>query len=120
MRVRGTPRLAEVDGCTFLRPTIVWCEDADHPLARAEYLFPFAAVVELPEADLAARIGSTLVGTVVARAGALRRALTASTDIDRLNVGPIPTSRIDWDQPHEGNLFEHLWRRRAVQVDDAA
>jgi acyl-CoA reductase-like NAD-dependent aldehyde dehydrogenase len=120
LRVRGTPRLAEVDGCTFLRPTIVWCEDPDHPLARAEYLFPFAAVVELPEADLAARIGSTLVGTVVARAGALRRALTASTDIDRLNVGPIPTSRIDWDQPHEGNLFEHLWRRRAVQVDDAA
>jgi acyl-CoA reductase-like NAD-dependent aldehyde dehydrogenase len=119
-RMRGTPRLAEVDGCTFLRPTIVWCEDPDHPLARAEYLFPFAAVVELPEKELAARIGSTLVGTVVAGEGALRRALSASTDIDRLNLGPIPTSRIDWDQPHEGNLFDHLWRRRAVQVDDAA
>lgn len=120
LRVRGTPRLAQVDGCTFLRPTIVWCEDPDHPLARAEYLFPFAAVVQLPEAELASRLGSTLVGTVVARDGALRRALMGSTGIDRLNLGPIPTCRIDWDQPHEGNLFDHLWRRRAVQIDDAA
>lgn len=119
-RLRGTPRLAEVDGCTFLRPTIIRCDDPDHPLARAEYLFPFAAVVELPEAEIPARIGSTLVGTVIAGEGDLRRSLAASPHIDRLNLGPIPTSRIDWDQPHEGNLFDHLWRRRAVQIDDAA
>ena len=25
------------------------------------------------------------------------------------------TSRVDWDQPHEGNLFEHLYRQRALQ-----
>jgi hypothetical protein len=22
---------------------------------------------------------------------------------------------VSWDQPHEGNLFEHLWARRALQ-----
>jgi len=26
----------------------------------------------------------------------------------------VPTGRVEWDQPHEGNLFEHLYRRRAL------
>jgi hypothetical protein len=30
-------------------------------------------------------------------------------------MGPIPTMKIGWDQPHEGNLFEHLYGRRAYQ-----
>jgi hypothetical protein len=30
-----------------------------------------------------------------------------------LNVGPVPTNFVRWDQPHEGNLFEHLYARRA-------
>ena len=41
--------------------------------------------------------------------------LTASSDIHRLNLGPVPTSRVEWDQPHEGNLFEFLYARRALQ-----
>ena len=28
----------------------------------------------------------------------------------------IPTPRIHWDQPHEGNLFEHLYKQRAFQM----
>jgi hypothetical protein len=28
--------------------------------------------------------------------------------------------RISWDQPHEGNLFEHLYARRAFQRVGAA
>ena len=41
--------------------------------------------------------------------------LIASPWIERLNLGPLPTSRVQWDQPHEGNLFEFLYRRRAIQ-----
>jgi len=33
-----------------------------------------------------------------------------------LNIGPIPTNRINWLQPHEGNLIEFLFRSRAYQV----
>jgi hypothetical protein len=33
-----------------------------------------------------------------------------------LNLGPIPTMRISWDQPHEGNMFEFLYRRRALEL----
>ena len=35
--------------------------------------------------------------------------------IRRLNLAAIPTTKISWDQPHEGNLFDHLYARRAFQ-----
>jgi hypothetical protein len=41
--------------------------------------------------------------------------LLNSPHVERLNVGAIPTHQISWDQPHEGNLFEHLYRQRALQ-----
>jgi len=109
-------RVVEVAGCTFLRPSIVWCEDASHPLARAEYLFPFASVVELPEQEILSCMGSTLVATAVTEKPELRRQLMNCGEIDRLNLGSIPTSRVSWDQPHEGNMFDHLYRQRAFQA----
>jgi hypothetical protein len=33
--------------------------------------------------------------------------------VERLNFGALPTGVVSWDQPHEGNLFEHLYRQRA-------
>ncbi|MGH7449913.1 MAG: aldehyde dehydrogenase family protein, partial [bacterium] len=59
--------------------------------------------------------GSTLVATVITDDENFIREVFASPNIDRLNLGTIPTSRISWDQPHEGNLFEHLYRQRAFQ-----
>ncbi len=109
-------RVAEVGGCTFLRPTLVWCQDPEHPLATAELLFPFATVVEVPQSEIAGRIGSTLVASVLTADDAFAREMLACPTIDRLNLGPIPTSRVSWDQPHEGNLFEHLYKRRALEV----
>jgi hypothetical protein len=41
--------------------------------------------------------------------------LLGSELIGRLNLGAIKTNQITWDQPHEGNLFEHLYGRRAFQ-----
>jgi hypothetical protein len=45
------------------------------------------------------------------------RAMMNSPHIDRLNVGVVPTWQLSWDQPHEGNLFEHLYRQRAFQIE---
>jgi alkylation response protein AidB-like acyl-CoA dehydrogenase len=42
------------------------------------------------------------------------------TEIDRLNLGPIPTTKLDWLQPHEGNIIDFLYRSRALQVPAAA
>jgi len=35
--------------------------------------------------------------------------------IERLNIGPVSTMKISWDQPHEGNMFEFLWQRRSIE-----
>ena len=37
--------------------------------------------------------------------------------VGRLNLGAIATNQIRWDQPHEGNLFDHLYARRAFQQE---
>jgi acyl-CoA reductase-like NAD-dependent aldehyde dehydrogenase len=119
-RHRRGGRVAEVDGCAFLLPTLVWCDEPDHPLAQAEYPFPFAAVVEQPEAELVERLGPSLVVTAITDDAGLRRRLLAAPHVDRLNFGSVPTGRVSWDQPHEGNLFEHLYRRRAFTAEESA
>jgi len=115
-KFRGGERLVEKDGCTFLLPTVIWCDDAEHPLANVEFLFPFVSVVQVPQHELLHRLGSTLVGTVITDDEIFGQEVFACANIDRLNLGPIPTSRISWDQPHEGNLFEHLYKQRAFQI----
>ena len=114
-RHRTEARRAVVDGSTYLRPTIVRCEAPDHALANVEYLFPYASVVEAPQDEMLGWIGHSLVVTAITRDAAFRRDLLASPGIDRLNLGPVPTSQVDWDQPHEGNLFETLYSRRAIR-----
>ena len=118
--LRNGGPLAEKDGLAFLLPTVIWCEDPAHPLANCEFLFPFVSVVEAPQDELVDRIGPTLVATAITEDERLVRRLLEATQIDRLNLGPVPTTRISWDQPHEGNLFEHLYRQRAIQSERAA
>jgi hypothetical protein len=119
LKHRGSPRLVVKGRCSYLLPTIIDCPK-DHPLATKEFLFPYAAVVECPVKDIPGSIGSTLVGTVITQEKEMIRALMASPDIDRLNIGPIPTCVLSWDQPHEGNLFQHLYRQRAFQMAGAS
>lgn len=114
-RYRKGPRLVEFEGGAYLQPTVVYCVSADHPLASQEYLFPFASVVELPTEQLIEALGPSLVLTALTESPELVRHLMSRSDIGRLNLGPIPTTVIQWDQPHEGNLFEHLYQQRAFQ-----
>jgi hypothetical protein len=112
--VRGADRVASAHGGNFLLPTIMRC-DAAHPLANREFLFPYASVVEVPAADLPDCLGPSLVVTCISNDPAFRARFVASPHVDRLNFGPLSTTQIGWDQPHEGNLFEHLYARRAIQ-----
>jgi Aldehyde dehydrogenase family len=111
---RDGKRLVNWNNCSYLLPTIVRC-DPDHPLAMKEFLFPFASVVEVDQNELPRRLGPSLVVTAITKDPKLIQTLVASPRIDRLNVGALPTNQIGWDQPHEGNLFEHLYARRAFQ-----
>ena len=110
---RGGSRLVTWQGCSYLLPTVVLCESAEHPLANREFLFPFASVVPVREEDVPEAFGPSLVVTAITRDESLIRRLLESPDVGRLNVGAVPTSVVRWDQPHEGNLFEHLYARRA-------
>jgi len=112
--VRGTPRIAGRDGCTYVLPSVVQV-NKEHPLANREFLFPFASVVQVEASDLPDCLGPTLVCTAITGDKALQRRLLQNNHIGRLNLGPISTMKISWDQPHEGNLFDHLYARRAFQ-----
>lgn len=112
---RKGERLVTSDGGTYLLPTIVGCDSADHPLANREFLFPFASVVQIKPEEVPQRLGSTLVLTAITSEPPIIRRLLSSPLVHRLNLGPIPTTQVSWDQPHEGNLFDHLYARRAYQ-----
>jgi acyl-CoA reductase-like NAD-dependent aldehyde dehydrogenase len=115
---RTGPRLVQHDGSTFILPTVVHCSSSSHPLANREFLFPYVSVVDVTPDEMASMpeaLGQTLVVSALTGDEALIARLLGSELIGRLNLGAIKTNQITWDQPHEGNLFEHLYGRRAFQ-----
>jgi hypothetical protein len=111
----GGERLRKDRGATYLMPTVIHCDSLEHSLANTEFMFPFVSVVEVPQDKMLSSIGPSLVVSAITRDDEFLAGLTSSSDIHRLNIGPLPTSRVEWDQPHEGNLFEFLYTRRALQ-----
>jgi len=112
---RGAERVKTTADGTYLLPTVVLCDGPEHPLANREFMFPFVSVVPVDEASLPEALGSSLVVSLVTGDATLQERFVRSPHVDRLNLGPIPTNQIGWDQPHEGNLFDHLYGRRAIQ-----
>ncbi|QDU58573.1 aldehyde dehydrogenase family protein [Aeoliella mucimassa] len=109
-------RLVERDPVAYLRPVVLHHASIESDSRNKEYMFPMVNVVECPEAKMLDAIDYSLICTGVTNNESLRRDLLDSTNIDRLNLGPIPTPQVDWLQPHEGNLIEFLYKNRAVQV----
>src|SRR3954453_9513984 len=114
--LRQTPRLIKQGRADYLLPTVLHCESPDPPAAHKEYMFPFVSVVQCPEAKLLQAIGPTLVCTALTNNESLRRSLIDAVHVDRLNMGPVPTTQLNWLQPHEGNLIDFLFRARAFQT----
>jgi acyl-CoA reductase-like NAD-dependent aldehyde dehydrogenase len=112
---RPGPRVVKQGLADYLLPTVVHCQSPEAAIAKKEYMFPFVTVVECPEAKMIESIGPTLVCTALTRKPDLERKLLDAVHIDRLNIGPVPTSKLNWLQPHEGNLVEFLFRARAYQ-----
>jgi acyl-CoA reductase-like NAD-dependent aldehyde dehydrogenase len=109
-------RFVEGERCGWLRPVVAHAKTPEPEIARAEYMFPFVTVVECPQERILDAIGPTLVCTAITEDEAFQRRLVACTHIDRLNLGPIPTTKLDWLQPHEGNIIDFLYRSRALQM----
>jgi len=109
-------RLIEHERCAYLRPVVVHADGPTRAVAMKEYMFPFVSVVECPQKQMINAIGPTLVGTALTSDSAWIEELTDAVHIDRLNIGPTPTSKLNWLQPHEGNLIDFLFRSRAYQI----
>ena len=111
-------RLVERDPVAYIRPVVLHHASVESESRNKEYMFPMVNVVECPQDKMLDAIDYSLICTGVTNDEDFRRDLIACTDIDRLNLGPIPTPQVDWLQPHEGNLIEFLFKNRAVQVSE--
>ena len=113
--LRDGPRLVQEGRASWLLPTVLHCESPEAPAANVEYMFPFVSVVRCPQEEMIGRIGDTLVATAITDDASFQTDLLETNSIDRLNFGPIPTTRLNWLQPHEGNILDVLYRARAFQ-----
>jgi len=108
-------RLVSHERCDYLRPTVVHCASPEVAMTKKEYMYPFVTVVECPQDRMIGAIGTTLVATGLTEDPTFTRALLDARNIDRLNIGPVPTIKLNWLQPHEGNIVDFLFRPRAFQ-----
>ena len=114
-KYRNGPRKVTFDGGVYLRPTIVLCDSFKHPLANKEFLCPYASVVQVPQGEMLNQMGYSLAVAAITKDAAFTAELLSFPEIERLNLGPISTMHVSWDQPHEGNMFEFLWKRRSLE-----
>ena len=115
-KYRDGGRVVKVGRAEYLLPTVVHCASPDAAVAKKEYMFPFATVVECPQDRMISAIGPTLVCSAITNDVPFRRSLVDAVHIDRLNLGPVPTIQLNWLQPHEGNIVDFLFRARAFQT----
>jgi acyl-CoA reductase-like NAD-dependent aldehyde dehydrogenase len=120
LTARFGPRLVHQERCDYLRPTVILCETPEPAVARKEYMFPFVSVVECPQEKMLDAIGPTLVCTAISEDRKFQRSLLDAAHVDRLNFGAIPTTQLNWLQPHEGNIIDFLYRARAFQGQTTA
>jgi acyl-CoA reductase-like NAD-dependent aldehyde dehydrogenase len=115
-KYREGGRLFKHGHSDYLLPTVLHADSADAAAARQEYMFPFVTVVQCPQEKMLDSIGPTLVCTAITCDEPFRSGLLDAVHIDRLNLGPVPTTQLNWLQPHEGNIVEFLFRARAFQT----
>lgn len=118
MTAKFGSRLVKKERCDYLRPTIIHCDSPDKAIAKKEFMFPFATVVQCSQEKMLEKIGPTLVCSAITEDPKWQRALLDAEHIDRLNIGAIPTIKLNWLQPHEGSIVDFLFRARAFQYDD--
>jgi acyl-CoA reductase-like NAD-dependent aldehyde dehydrogenase len=113
--LREGSRLITNGKSDYLLPTVVHATSPEPAVVKKEYRFPCVTVVECPESKMIEAIGPTLVCTAITCNESFKRGLLDAVHVDRLNFGRVPTTQLNWRQPHEGNIVEFLFRARAFQ-----
>jgi acyl-CoA reductase-like NAD-dependent aldehyde dehydrogenase len=117
MTAKYGARLVKKERCDYLRPTVLHCDAPERSAAKKEYMFPFCTVVKCSQEKMLESIGPTLVCSAITEDPKLQKALLDAVHIDRLNLGPVPTIKLNWLQPHEGSIVDFLFRARAFQFE---
>lgn len=108
-RFREGERLTMLEGRTYMQPTLVACDDMDHPLARKEFLFPYAGIVEASNDKAFTRMGPTLSLGLVTRDPELEtRAIMSEARLLNINTS---TGVLQRSQPHEEHFLWLLYKR---------
>ncbi len=116
MTLKFGSRLVETERSAYLRPWVLHGDSPERKIAQTEYMFPYVTVIQCPQADMIQKIGQTLVCSAITNDKVWGSQLLEATNIDRLNIGPIPTIKLDWLQPHEGSIVDFMFRARAYQT----
>jgi acyl-CoA reductase-like NAD-dependent aldehyde dehydrogenase len=117
MTAKFGARLVKKERCDYLRPTVILCDSPEPAIAKKEFMFPFCTVVQCPQEKMIEAIGPTLVCSAITEDSKFQRALLDAVHIDRLNIGALPTIKLNWLQPHEGSIVDFLFRARAFQFE---
>jgi acyl-CoA reductase-like NAD-dependent aldehyde dehydrogenase len=115
-KYRSGDRLVKAGKADYLLPTVIHAESTDPEVVKKEFMFPFVTVVECPESKMIEAIGPTLVCTAITCNEGFKSRLLDAVHVDRLNFGRVPTTQLNWRQPHEGNIIDFLFRARAFQT----
>jgi hypothetical protein len=115
-KYRNGDRLVKNGKADYLLPTVIHAESPEPEVVKKEFMFPFVTVVECPESKMIEAIGPTLVCTAITCNEGFKSRLLDAVHVDRLNFGRVPTTQLNWRQPHEGNIVEFLFRARAFQT----
>ena len=111
--LRQEPRHVVRDGLNFLLPTVIYCSDPEHPTAQVERPFPLVSVVEQKEDLIEAWLNKSLKVSAITQNEELMKSLWQSSKIGSLVQGPYSTTDTNWEQPHEGQIFELIHKTRA-------
>jgi len=80
---QATERLVTSEGCSYLLPTVLLCENTEHPMANKEFMFPFVSVVKTTPEQIPEALGPSLVVTAITRDEGLISKLVTS----RMSIG---------------------------------
>ena len=116
MTAKYGPRLVKKERCDYLRPTVAAVRIAGGADREEGIHVPLRDRGEVPAGeDAGGDRADAGVHAPITEDAKFQRQLIDATHIDRLNLGPIPTIKLNWLQPHEGNIVDFLFRARAFQ-----
>lgn len=110
-KVNRVSRLQLKDNITFLNPTVMLCKKTS-PLFGIELPFPFVTVAEVDK-DINGLLSNSLAVSLVTKNNDIVNECLKNPTIGKVIIN-APTFSENLGDPHDGYLFQHLYRIKSV------